>query len=134
QAVQMMVMSVSDGLGAVAYAGLGEDVVDVRLDRGFRDVEARGDLTVREAVGDQRKDLGFTGGKAVGQSWAGWGGGRGRRGCGPGHEAGVDLGIEHGLPGGGGVQGPGDLGAAGVLGEESDRACLKGGEDRVVVR
>src|SRR3954463_2900448 len=48
-----------DGLNAVAQAQLGEDVVDVGLDRGVAEDEALGDLGVAETVGDQRKNLEF---------------------------------------------------------------------------
>ena len=52
--------------------------------------------------------------------------------CG-GEQSGVHGGVEDGLPGGGGVQGAGDLGAAGVLGEVAQGAGVQRGQDVGVV-
>ncbi len=65
--------------------------------------------------GDEGQDLGFALGEAVGQGARAGGGGRGRGGGG-GQQRVVHAGIEHGQPGHGGLQGPGDVGAVGVLG------------------
>jgi hypothetical protein len=51
------VIGTDDGLCAVAVAELGQHVSDMGLD-GFRaDDELRGDLGVRQALGDQAQDL-----------------------------------------------------------------------------
>src|SRR5437867_1366729 len=48
-----------DCLDAVAEVELLEDVGDVRLDRRLADVELLRDLPVREAAGDQARDISF---------------------------------------------------------------------------
>jgi hypothetical protein len=52
-----VLVGVADCLGAVACAGLGEDVVDVRLDRRAADHERGGDLGVGEAGGNEFEDF-----------------------------------------------------------------------------
>jgi hypothetical protein len=44
---EAVLVGVGDCLGAVANAGLGEEVVDVALDGGFADDQLAGDLGVR---------------------------------------------------------------------------------------
>jgi hypothetical protein len=44
---ESVLVGVGDGLGPVANAGLGEEVVDVALDGGFADDQLAGDLGVR---------------------------------------------------------------------------------------
>src|SRR6185437_13010120 len=70
-----------DGLGAVASVDLGEQVVDVALDRAFADDKALGDLGVGQAGRDEGQHLGFPGGESgwerrdrparVGRRWPG---------------------------------------------------------------
>jgi hypothetical protein len=48
---------VGHGLRPIAQPRLGEEVVDVGLDRRLRDVERAGDLGVGPALGDQPQDL-----------------------------------------------------------------------------
>src|SRR5579859_3858793 len=48
---QAVLVGVPDGLGPVAGAGLGEDPVDVGLDRGVAEVEALADLGVAQPRG-----------------------------------------------------------------------------------
>ena len=50
---QTVTVSVVDGLGSIAHASLGEEVVDVALDGGFVDHEALRDLAVGETLGDE---------------------------------------------------------------------------------
>src|SRR6185437_9271642 len=50
---------VADRLRAVANPGLGEEVVDVALHGRLADEEPRGDLAVREPLGDQGEDFGL---------------------------------------------------------------------------
>jgi hypothetical protein len=45
----------------------------------------------------------------------------------------LDGGVEDGLAGGGGMDGPGDLVASGVFGEVAEGAGAQGGDDRLVV-
>ena len=51
-------------LGAGAEAQLGQDVVDVHLDRAHREIQLAGDLAVGQAAGHQRRDLRLTPGEA----------------------------------------------------------------------
>ena len=60
-------VGVDDGLRAVAGADLGEDVVDVALDRRGADHEPLGDLGVGQALGDQAEHLDLARGEVVGQ-------------------------------------------------------------------
>ena len=64
---ESVLVGVADGLGAVAGAGLLEDVVDVGLDGGGADDERGGDFGVGEAGGDQLEDFDFAGGELVGE-------------------------------------------------------------------
>ena len=52
-----MGVGVAGGLGAVTRAGLGEDTVDVGLDRRLREHERVGDLRVGEPARDGQQDL-----------------------------------------------------------------------------
>ena len=124
-------VGVSDGLGAVAYAGLGENAIHVGLDGGLTDDEIAGDLGVRQTRRDQRQHLGFACGQAVGQL----SGERGRRlwRTEPLQDAGLYGRVKHGLPSGNPVDGGGDLLRAGVLGEVATGTCLQSGEDGAVV-
>jgi peptidoglycan/LPS O-acetylase OafA/YrhL len=63
---QAVLVGVPDGLGAVAHAGLGEQPVDVRLDRHLADEQPPGDLPVRQPGPDQAEHLDLTGGQRPG--------------------------------------------------------------------
>src|SRR5882757_2371002 len=102
-------------LSTVAGPDLGEDPVDMRLDRGIRQYELRTDLGVGETGGNQREHLGL----ASGQTLDVWGARRGRLGDHRGDQLLLYGRVEVGLPG---VDGPDrgfDLLGAGVLGEIS---------------
>ena len=64
-------IGVGDRLGAVRGPDLGEEIVDVGLDRGLTDEQAAGDLGVGLAAGDEAQDLGLPRGQPVGQSPSG---------------------------------------------------------------
>ena len=106
-------------------------MVDVALHRRFADDESGGDLSVRHPARDQSEDLGLPRSQFIRKLGGGgqWGGSRGRGG----EQAGLHGRVEQRLVGGGGLDGPGDLGNARVLGEISAGARLQRGEDRVIV-
>src|SRR5262249_57297009 len=56
---------VPDGLGPIARARLGEDPVDVGLDRGVAQEQALGDLGVAQARREKGQHLGLTRGEPV---------------------------------------------------------------------
>ena len=60
---QAMLIGEPDGLGAVAGACLGEDPVDVSLDRGVAQEETLGNLGVAQARGEEGEHLGLAGGE-----------------------------------------------------------------------
>lgn len=62
-----MLVRVGDSLSSIAALRLGEDVVDVSLYRCGAQEQGAGDFGVGQAGGDQREDLCFPGGQAVGQ-------------------------------------------------------------------
>ena len=55
-----VLVGVGDGLGSVADAGLGEEVIDVALYCGLADHQPPGDLYVGESLGDQCEHFGFS--------------------------------------------------------------------------
>jgi len=126
-----VVIRVVDGLGAVAGADLGEDVVDVAFDCGVAEDELAGNLGVGPACGDEGQHLDLARGQAIGRS-RGPRAGRARVQAGS-HQALLDLGGEVGLPASQGGQGVLDLLSAGVLGEVAARAGLECWEQGVVV-
>jgi hypothetical protein len=60
-----------DDLDAVARSELGEDALDVRLDRGAFQGQRFGDLGVRETLGEQLEDFPFARGE-LGETWVGF--------------------------------------------------------------
>ena len=55
-----VLVCVGDGLGSVADAGLGEEVVDVAFYCGLADHQPAGDLYVGQSLGDQCEHFGFS--------------------------------------------------------------------------
>ena len=104
-----MLVGVADGLGAVACAGLGEDVIDVRFDGCAADHERGGDLGVGEAGGDEFEDFDLAGGRVVGW-WPVVGGGVDDGGDQPL----LDRGVAVGASGGEGADRSFDLFGSGV--------------------
>jgi hypothetical protein len=64
-------VSHDDDLDAVARSQLGEDALDVRLDRGAFEGQRFGDLSVRESLGDELEDLPLACGE-FGETWVGF--------------------------------------------------------------
>jgi hypothetical protein len=60
-----MALRIAERGDPVARAGLGEDAVDVGLDRVVAEEQAVGDLAVGQALGDQAEDLYLALGQAV---------------------------------------------------------------------
>ena len=58
---QAGLVSQDDGLHAVAQAQLAQQAVDVRLDGCLGQVQARGDLSIGQAFGDEQQDLTLAG-------------------------------------------------------------------------
>ena len=121
----------TDGLGAVAEADLGEEVVDVGLDRGLADEQLPRDLRVGQPGGDEGQDLGLALGETIRQVAVLAPGGRYARGRAATRRRGTD-GSSCARPRDG-IDGLGDLLGAGVLGEVAAGAGLEGGEDGLVV-
>jgi hypothetical protein len=121
----VVLVSVGDGLGAVAASGLGQQVIDVALDRAFANRKALGDLGVGQARGDKGEDFGFArgepGGKPVRRSWS-WRECRGGNGV---DQVVLHGGIDGGLVGQDLAQGLVDLGSPGVLGEVAAGTCAE---------
>src|SRR5512139_3764804 len=116
-----MLICVPDSLCAVAYSGLGEEPVDVRLDGCFADVQPTGNLAIGQPLGDQAQYVSLAGGQAVGKiagdeffGWAGLARGAGVRCAGGGYQAPLHLRVEYRLVGCRGPYRVGDLAAAGV--------------------
>ncbi len=55
-----VLVGVGDGLGSVADAGLGEEMIDMALYRGLADHQPAGDLYVGQSLGDQCEHFGFS--------------------------------------------------------------------------
>src|SRR5580765_5700524 len=128
---QSVLVGVVDGLGAVAGAGLCEDVVDVGFDRGVAEDQLAGDLEVGQAGADEGQDFGFSGGERVGQGAGG--GDLGAVAQGGRNESLLDLGGKVGLAAVQGQQGLFDLLGGGVLGQVAAGSRLQGREEGVVV-
>lgn len=116
-------MGIGNRLSTVAAVSLGEDAVDVGLDRNLADVEPGCDVLVREPGADQRQDFALAFGEPIGQRapypWA--------VGCASGRdEPVVDGGVEQGLAVTGCLKGTVDIGSTGVLGQVADcsATCL----------
>ena len=124
---QAVGVGVDDGLGAVAGADLGEDVVDVALDRGGGDHEALGDLGVGQALGDQGQDLDLARGEVVGRVRGRGGGVDG------GQDVVLDRGVQRRLAAGDGSHGGADLVGARVLGQVAAGAGAQRAEHARVV-
>src|SRR5580692_2490738 len=61
------VVGIPDGLGPAACADLGEQVIDVALDRHLGDIELIGDLPVRPPGRDRPEHVGLPRGQVVGE-------------------------------------------------------------------
>ena len=55
-----VLVGVGDGLGSVADAGFGEEVIDVAFYCGLADHQPAGDLYVGQSLGDQGEHFGFS--------------------------------------------------------------------------
>ena len=89
-----MLVGVGDGLGSVADAGLGEEMIDMALYRGLADYQPAGDLCVRQSLGDQCEHFGFSLCEPGGQLRCGCGGWARRDGA---DQVLLDRGVDGGL-------------------------------------
>src|SRR5581483_12273348 len=99
------------------------------LDRRGPEEEALGDLTVREAFGDEDEDLPFPLGQAVGELRRRWCAGPDGL-----DQASLYLLVENRLAGSRGLEGAPDVIAPRVLGQEPDGAGRERTEHRLIVR
>src|SRR5262252_4302238 len=151
RSANVVAVRVADGGGPVPGPGLGEDPVDVGLDRVAAQEQLRGDLRVVQPTGDEAEDLDLALGQAVGGRcrpglrwrrrglcwrrpglcWRrpGW-----ARLCGRGGEQrGVRAGVDDRQAARRGVQRPGDVSTVGILGEVAAGAGVQGVQNGTVV-